>query len=1009
VADDPNEASAHNNRGRVLADQERFDDAIEEYRQADELWQKKRSKDRKRALCNWADALRLQEHYDQAAEKCLQAIGIDPEFPDAHNSFGLVHAAQERFDDAIEEYRQADELWQKQESKDRKRALRNWADALRKQDHYEQAAEKCQQAIGIDPEFPDAYNSFGLVREAQERFDDAIELYRQADELWQKQESKDRKRALCNWADALRLQEHYDQAVEKCLQAIGIDPEFPDAYNSFGLVRAAQERFDDAIGLYRQADKWWRKKESKNRKRALWNWAHALSTQKHYEQAAEKCREAIDLDPHDPWGYFCSGRVRAMQERFDDAIEQYRQADERWQKQESKDRKYALLYWASALGEQEHYEQAVEKCLKAIGIDPEFPDAYNRFGSVRAAQERFDDAIELYRQADERWQKKESKRRKDALWNWAAALIAQKHHEQAVQKCREAIDLDPHDPWGYFYSGQVRAMQERFDDAIEQYRQADERWQKKGSKDRKYALWHWGWVLREQEKFEDAKTKFDCAQEIIKGDAEAVFHYGVSLTDLGQYQDAMVQFDKASVLDKDDPLPRHWKADLLFRLGCYEEGWKGWWAARQCYERLLDGELRGAERLRKALYLAGVLAEVFESYEESDKLYKRVLERQNSNADAWAGRAILNQQWANSDAKKPAEIHARLNYLMPRASELLKRQLGKGIDFQTHLALAALYLESCNWTEAREQLDFAESACRGSRLKHAQVTELRGLACYHNGEHSEAVKHFRQALLVKPGDLTLQSNLGNALLLCKKFESAETQFEQVLKFAPGNIDALRGAAQVCIELADDGDPDQYEIAVQFLTKALEYGRNRESGSKHLSNSDLAKIYYTRGYARTKSYEAGASPNPLIASLKIASDDFRKCNEADPNDSKARTAIEKINKRKRKRRGEFLVEVLGPAIIFCLSVLVFLFAQLAFLRSLFYEPPVHALVKDQWAYFSLTFTSLLFMIAAAYLPQLLKLKLPGIELEKAAVGKVSAPSIEISRPARLIRPSASMTN
>ena len=120
---DPNEASAHNNRGRALADQERFDEAIEQYRQADALWQKKGSKDRKRALCNWADALRLQEHYEQAAEKCQEAIGIDPEFPDAYHSFGLVRAAQERFDEAIELFRQADVFWQKKESKDRRRSV----------------------------------------------------------------------------------------------------------------------------------------------------------------------------------------------------------------------------------------------------------------------------------------------------------------------------------------------------------------------------------------------------------------------------------------------------------------------------------------------------------------------------------------------------------------------------------------------------------------------------------------------------------------------------------------------------------------------------------------------------------------------------------------------------------------------------------------------------------------------------------------------------------------------
>jgi hypothetical protein len=236
------------------------------------------------------------------------------------------------------------------------------------------------------------------------------------------------------------------------------------------------------------------------------------------------------------------------------------------------------------------------------------------------------------------------------------------------------------------------------------------------------------------------------------------------------------------------------------------------------------------------------------------------------------------------------------------------------------------------------------------------------------------------------------------------------QFEQVLKSAPGNIDALRGAAQVCIELADDSDPDQYETAVKFLTDALTHGRSQESGSERLSNGELlANIYYMRGYARTKSYEADASRTTSIAPLKAALNDFRNCNEVDPLYSKARAAIEKINKRLRRRRGQFLVDVLGPIIIFCLSALLFLFAQLAFICSWFKVLPANALVNDPLVYSSLTFTSLLFMVAAVYLPQLLKLKLPGIELEKASVDQVSAPSIGISRSVSLVRPSGSMRN
>ena len=114
------------------------------------------------------------------------------------------------------------------------------------------------------------------------------------------------------------------------------------------------------------------------------------------------------------------------------------------------------------------------------------------------------------------------------------------------------------------------------------------------------------------------------------------------------------------------------------------------------------------------------------------------------------------------------------------------------------------------------------------------------------------MKNFRQALLVKPEDLTLRSNLGNALLKSKQFEAAQDEFARVLKLAPGNIEALLGAAQVCTELADDGDPDRYQIAEKHFTDALSHGRYKESGSKRLRPSEIAKIYYMRGYARTKS-------------------------------------------------------------------------------------------------------------------------------------------------------------
>ena len=661
---DPNEANAHNDHGREFAGEGRYDEAIEQFRLADELWLKDQSKDRKLALCNWADALREQKLYEQAAEKCREAIHVDPEYPEAYNGYGHVLAAQERVDDAIKQYRQADELWRKNQSKDRKLALYYWGDALHLQGDYKQAAEKYGEAIKVDSEYADAYVQLGGVRAEQERFDDAIEQYRKADELGQKKQSKERKKALGDWAKALSAQKLYEQAADKCREAIGVDPDDPLPHIWFGELLADQKLFDRAIEQYRKADELGRKKESKDRKSALRAWADALDAQKLYEQAIEKYRETVGVDPDDAEPYKDFGRwLRDHQERFDDAIDQFRQADERWRKKESKDRKTALWGWAYALQLQKHYEQAADKYREAIPVDPDDPWTYHFLGELFTDQKLFDRAIEQYRKADELGQKKQSKDRKSALWAWADALRQQKNYEKAVEKYRDAIRVDENDPWTYYRLGDEFANQELFDKAIEQYCQAYELWQKKESTARIYALWGWGWALLQQEKFDEVIDKFRRAVEIVPRNFGAVYFYGYSLAELASYRDAIAQFEEASLLDQDHPFPHQSKARALFELGRYEEGWKEWWAARQCYERALSGELRGAKHLDNAFAFAGVLGETFECYEDSDKFYKWVLKRRDDNAYAWTGCAILYQLWANSDKATP-EIQARSSYLV---------------------------------------------------------------------------------------------------------------------------------------------------------------------------------------------------------------------------------------------------------------------------------------------------------------------------------------------------------
>jgi hypothetical protein len=126
-------------------------------------------------------------------------------------------------------------------------------------------------------------------------------------------------------------------------------------------------------------------------------------------------------------------------------------------------------------------------------------------------------------------------------------------------------------------------------------------------------------------------------------------------------------------------------------------------------------------------------------------------------------------------------------------------------------------------------------------------------------------------------------------------------------------------------------------------------------------------------------------------LNKARADFRRAKDNDSENYKAARALEKIGKRFGFRAAQRLIEKLGPWILFLLSLSVFGVAQF----SVFKQRPIKDL--NAGYYVLLTFGSLIWMVASISLPQLLKLKVAGIELEKNAVDQITTPTaLEISR-------------
>ena len=94
-----------NGLGLALAGQERFDEAIEQYRTGRGAVGDDRVSRPEVCAAQLGPRPGLEEALRGGAKKCGEAIAVDPNFAPAHNGLGFALAGQERFDEAIEQFR----------------------------------------------------------------------------------------------------------------------------------------------------------------------------------------------------------------------------------------------------------------------------------------------------------------------------------------------------------------------------------------------------------------------------------------------------------------------------------------------------------------------------------------------------------------------------------------------------------------------------------------------------------------------------------------------------------------------------------------------------------------------------------------------------------------------------------------------------------------------------------------------------------------------------------------
>ena len=215
---------------------------------------------------------RLQNY--RAAEAAYKAVLVrDPANKDVHNRLGGVYAAEDRFNDAVGEFRaslpssegfsnlveayaeqgrlgdlEAEYQLEISRSQFDPTAHYNYGYVLSREQRYADAIGQFTQAVGLQPHFADAHNALGKAFGDTGRYQDAINEYKLALGLNPKHYM-----AIMNWGVELIYLGDYQGAIDKINQSIGIKNDFALSYENLGVAYDYLGDFTRAVELYQRS------------------------------------------------------------------------------------------------------------------------------------------------------------------------------------------------------------------------------------------------------------------------------------------------------------------------------------------------------------------------------------------------------------------------------------------------------------------------------------------------------------------------------------------------------------------------------------------------------------------------------------------------------------------------------------------------------------------------------------------------------------------------------------
>ena len=225
--------------------------------------------------------------HDEAAEFIERAIALcGGTLPVLFNNLGAVERARRRLDAARHAYEQALRLQPQYPE-----ALYNLGNLCKEQGQTTTAITCYRQAVQLKPNYGAAHDGLAMLLQMQGDVEGAIRAYHAA-----LQHGGDNARAHCNLASLYLSRNAPEQALEQAQRAIQLRPEYAKAHNNAGTALRALGRICEAEASFRRA-----LEHDPTLHEARNNLATALEGQGRVDEAEEHFELAVEAAPQ-LWG-----------------------------------------------------------------------------------------------------------------------------------------------------------------------------------------------------------------------------------------------------------------------------------------------------------------------------------------------------------------------------------------------------------------------------------------------------------------------------------------------------------------------------------------------------------------------------------------------------------------------------------------------------------------------------------------------------------------------------------